>query len=272
MFVIQHETCYNMSITTNEIIMSNENGVYLSVVIPAYNEAKRIGKTLEAVDAYLDKQDYTSEVVVVIDGASDNTAAVVNGLKNRFERIVLVDRKQNRGKGYTVREGMLKASGQIRLFTDADNSTSIDQVANLLPYFKEDFDVVIGNRDMKGSNIAVPQVWYKELAGKLGNVVIQIVAVPGVSDTQCGFKAFSAKAAEEVFTRAVIDRWGFDVEALALARKFKFKIKQVPVTWINDPESHVKLSSYLQVFKETFQVRWGLLTGRYKEKKANPLE
>lgn len=245
------------------------NTPYLSVVIPAYNEEKRIHKSLEAVEAYLSKQDYTWEVIVVIDGAKDNTASVVRDFSQGKESIHLIDRKQNRGKGYTVREGMLAAKGQVRLFTDADNSTDISHFDKMKPLFDQGHDVVICSRDSKdaeGATQAVPQPAFKRLLGNMGNIFIQIVAVRGIWDTQCGFKAFTARAADAIFSVSKIDRWGFDIEALALARHNKFKIAIVPAYWVNDAESHVKLSGYIQVLLETVKVRWYLITGAYKKR------
>lgn len=238
--------------------------MYLSVIIPAYKEEKRIGKTLLAVDQYLSKQKYQYEIIVVSDEGSPNkTVEVVKNFQKIVKNLRIIENEKNHGKGFVVRQGMLEAQGDYRLFMDADNSTSVDQVENFLPRFNDGYDVVIGSRAIKGAEIDVHQPFYKEAFGKLGNKVIQIVAVWGISDTQAGFKCFSAKAAEDIFSKAVIDRWGFDVEVLALARKLNYKIKEVPIEWINDPESHVKLSSYIQVLAETFKIRWNLITGKY---------
>lgn len=248
--------------------------VYLSVIIPAYNEEERIGKTLRRVDAYLKEQVFPAEIIAVIDGAKDNTAKAVSDLQSEILNLRLIDRKENRGKGYTVREGMLAAIGEIRLFTDADNSTDISHFDKMKLLFQQarlpngqDYDVIICSRDKKdaaGATQAVPQSFFKRQLGNLGNLFIQFFAVRGIWDTQCGFKAFRAEAAERIFSRAKIDRWGFDVEALVLARKFGYKIGIVPAYWINDPKSHVKLSGYLQVLLETLKIWWWLRTGGYK--------
>lgn len=240
------------------------NEIYLSVIIPAYNEEKRIHKILEAADSYFRKQDYDYEIIVVNDGSKDKTAEVVNQFKSKIKNLKLIDNKENHGKGYVVKQGMLAALGKYRLFADADNSTSIDQVEKVLPYFKEGFDVVIGSRAIKGAQILNPQPFYRVLLGKLGNIIIQIFAVWGISDTQCGFKCFTNKAAKDIFSRQTIYRWGFDVEILAIAKYLDYKIKEVPIVWINDPISHVKFSAYFQVLFETLKVRWNLITGKYK--------
>ncbi len=239
---------------------------YLSVIIPAYNEEKRIRKTLDAVWVYLLKQDFSSEILVVVDGARDNTSRVVNEFIAGKDSARLIDRKENRGKGYTVREGMLASRGEIRLFTDADNSTDIGHFDKMRPLFESGNDVVICSReerDAAGARQAVAQSFFKRLLGDLGNLFIQIVAVRGIWDTQCGFKAFRKGAAQKIFSVAKIDRWGFDIEALALARKFGFRMSVVPAHWINDEASHVKLSGYIGVLVETVKIRWWLIRGAY---------
>lgn len=232
----------------------------LSVIIPAYNEEKRITKTLESIKEYLNRQDYDWEVLVIDDGSKDKTRDVVE----KAEGFKLNKTRKNMGKGYSIKEGMLMAQGDYCLFMDADNATKINELDHFWKYFDEDYDVVIGSRDIKGAKVAVSQAWYKELAGKFGNVLIQIVAVPGIHDTQCGFKIFSKKVVRDVFPIQKLVGWGFDVEVLALAKKFGYKIKEEPITWFNAAGSNVKLSSYLKVFSDLFKVRWWLWTGKYK--------
>ncbi len=232
----------------------------LSVIIPAYNEQDRIAGTLKSVKNYLEKQDYDYEVIVVDDGSKDNTRKVVresDGFRLNKER-------RNRGKGYSVKEGMLMAGGDYRLFMDADNATKITEIKKFWPWFKKGYDVVVGSRDMKGSKVAVSQAWHKELAGKAGNVLIQIVAVWGIHDTQCGFKVYSKKATEAIFPKQKLTGFGFDIEDLALAKKRSLKIKEVPITWHNAEGSKVSLKSYLNVFRDLFKVRWWLWTRKYK--------
>jgi len=246
-----------------------ENQPYLSVIIPAYNEEKRISKTLLAVDEYLRKQSFDYEILAVSDGSKDKTGEIVADFQKTIKNLKLIDNKVNHGKGWVVRQGMLQASGQVRLFMDADNATTLDHFDKMKPYFEQGADVVIGSRDAKdakGAKQAVSQPGFKRLLGNTGNILIQIFAVWGIWDTQCGFKAFSARAAEAIFPRTKIDRWGFDIEALALARKLKYKIDIVPVYWINDPNSRVGLKGYLMTFKELFQVWWWLVRDAYKIK------
>lgn len=241
----------------------NQSSIRLSVVIPSYNEEKRIKKTLESIAAFLARQNYKAEVLVVCDGATDKTAEISRSFSGKISNLRVIENKENHGKGYVARQGMLEAKGEHRIFMDADNSTSLDQIDRFLPFFKEGYDVVIGDRDLKESKIAVHQSRFKEVLGDFGNFLIQSLAVPGIEDTQCGFKVFSKKASEEIFKKMTIDRWGFDIEALALALKFGYKIKTMPIVWVNDPNSKVKLSGYVNTFVELFKIKWNLMTGKY---------
>ncbi len=238
--------------------------IFLSVIIPAYNEEKRLPKTLQSVIAFLNTKPYKSEVLIVDDGSKDRTADVVRATSIHNSAVKLLQYGMNRGKGYAVRFGMMAAKGQFRLFMDADNSTTIDHFDKFYPLFQEGFDVVIGSRDVAGANIAEHQPWWKEKLGDLGNLWIQFWAVPGIKDTQAGFKVFTAKATKVVFPRLTIDRWGFDVEALAVARHHGFKISEQPIRWVNDPNSKVSTKAYAQVLKEVVQVGLNLWRGKYK--------
>lgn len=247
------------------------NEIYLSVIVPSYNEEKRITKTLNIISDFLKKQSYTYEIVVAADGPKDKTIDIVKDLSLTMPNIVLIDRKQNKGKGYTVKEGMLKARGKIRLFTDADNSTDISYFEKMQPLFDKGYDIVITTRDPKdapGATQEVSQAWYKRLMGNMGNLYIQIFAVPGIWDTQNGFKAFRDYAAEKIFPKTKIERWAFDVEVLALARKFNYKIGIVPIHWINDLSSHVSLAAYFKVLLDVLKIRWNLTRGKYNEQEG----
>jgi dolichyl-phosphate beta-glucosyltransferase len=242
---------------------------YISIIVPAYNEAKRIAQTLRRFKEYLSGQNYSYEVLAVVDGAKDNTAEIAEEIAANWPNLEVINNKINHGKGFVVRQGMLEANGSYRVFTDADNSTDIAHLEKMLPKFKEGFEVVIGTRDRKdsaGAKQAVPQSAFKRLLGNLGNLFIQIMVLPGIWDTQAGFKGFSAEAAEKIFSRTKINRWGFDVEVLALARKFGYKIGKIPLYWKNDPYSHVKFSGYIGVLRDTIKVRCGLWVGRYNIK------
>jgi hypothetical protein len=161
---------------------------------------------------------------------------------------------------------MLEAQGEIRLFMGADNATTIEHFEKMLPLFEQGYQVVIGSRDKKdaaGAKQAVPQSFLKRQLGNLGNILIQLLAVSGIWDTQCGFKAFQAKTAQDIFSRAKIDRWGFDIEALALARKLGYRIGVIPVNWVNDPDSRVSWKGYLNTFRELFKIKWNFITHKY---------
>ncbi|MBI4119692.1 MAG: glycosyltransferase family 2 protein [Parcubacteria group bacterium] len=239
------------------------NKPFLSVIVPAYNEASRLPLALIDIDRHLSRATYSYEIIVVNDGSKDSTADIVKRFIPLIKSLRLIDNQANRGKGAVVRQGMLEGKGNIRLFTDADNSTSIDQFNIVLPYFKEGYDVVIGSRAVKGAILDPPQSLMRQLPGKLGNLFIQLMVLPGLWDTQCGFKAFTEEAAAVIFSRTKIDRWAFDIEALVLAKKFGFRIKEIPVRWVNDPFSHVRMSAYLQVLWETVKIRWWLSRNKY---------
>jgi glycosyltransferase involved in cell wall biosynthesis len=243
-----------------------KSDISISIIIPAYNEALRLPQTLSRLCQYLEVASFTYEIVVVLDGPTDTTRAVLQSRADRIQNLRVIDRAVNRGKGYTVREGMLAARGQIRLFSDADNSTDIAHFDKMRPFFDRGYDVVIASRNAKDApqaEQAVPQAAYKRFIGQLGNRIVQKVAVPGIWDTQCGFKAFRAEAAERIFSQVTIERWGFDIEVLALARALNYKIGIIPAHWINDDRSHVRLSDYLRVLGDTFTVRRNFLTGKY---------
>lgn len=238
--------------------------MYLSVIIPAYNEEKRIGGTVLAIDGYLKEQDYDYEIIVVNNRSKDKTVDIVRELQSAMPQLKLLDEPRP-GKGYAVTAGMLAAAGDCRLFTDADNSTSIDHLEKFLPYFEQGYQVVIGSLAVKGAEILQGggEPLWRVIMGKLGNKWIQIFAVWGISDTQRGFKIFTAEAAQKIFPRLTIFGWGFDVEALAIAQLFGYKIKELPITWNNDPDSKVNIWAYPQVLLQTLKVRFNLLIGKY---------
>ncbi len=236
---------------------------YLSIIIPAYNEAGRIARTLVDMDKRLSGVDYSYEVLVVNDGSKDNTAQVVKGMAKMVRNLKLIDLKDNVGKGGAVKQGMLLATGAIRLFTDADNSTSIDQFEKMIPLFKEGYGVVIGSRSVAGAKLDPSEPFYRQVIGKTLNLFVQLFLLPGIWDTQCGFKAYTAEAAERIFMRSRVPGWGFDVETLTLAIRLGYRVKEVPVHWVNDIRSHVKFSGGLQFLGEACMLRWRLWRGQY---------
>lgn len=239
--------------------------IFLSVVIPAYNEENRLPKTLKSIAEYLPRQQYAWEIIVVSDGSKDGTARVVREAQERIPNLQLIDNKENHGKGYVVRQGLLAARGAWRLFTDADNSTSIDQVEKMLPWRNQGYDIVIGSRDVKGAVLNPPQPWIRQMVLGEGFKLLRkiLVGMWDLQDTQCGFKGFSARAVEDIFPRLHIDRWAFDVEILAVAKKLGYKIKEIPIVWMNDPKSKVKISGMIKMLLEILQIRLNLLRNVY---------
>ncbi|MBI3231495.1 MAG: glycosyltransferase family 2 protein [Candidatus Doudnabacteria bacterium] len=237
----------------------------LSVIIPAFNEAHRIQKTLLSVSEFLKKQPYESEILVVSDGSKDNTVEVVNSLKNQIPNLSVIANQENHGKGWVTKQGMLAATGDIRLFMDADNSTTIDQVVPMQALLEKDFDLVIGSIEVAGAKINEHAQWYRRAIGHWSKYLIRLVAnLWDIHDTQRGFKLFSKSAAERIFPQMTISRFGFDIEILAIAKKLRMKVKEVPVIWNNEGESKVSLNSYIATLVDLFRIRWNLWTNKYE--------
>lgn len=225
----------------------------LSFIIPAYNEATRIERSLETALEYFDDASYTWEIIVVDDGSDDRTCEIVEQFSGRGVR--LLRQSQNQGKGAAVRRGMLDGTGKARIFSDADFSTPVEETARALELLGE-CDVAIGSRAIDRSSVEVHQPWYRETMGKVFNLFVQALAIPGIKDTQCGFKAFRAEAAQEIFSRSRIDGFSFDVEALYIARRLGFSIVEYPVRWINDERSTVNpVTDSIRMFGELVRIR-----------------
>jgi dolichyl-phosphate beta-glucosyltransferase len=243
---------------------------YLSVIVPAYNESKRLPLTLIDLDKHLQKAPFDYEIIVVDNNSKDATKEIAQRFASIIKNLKVIECR-TQGKGAAVKKGMLNAEGQVRLFSDADNSVSVDQFLKMQHFFREGYDVVIGSRDVEGAKMEPPQKWYRVLLGNLGNIFIQIVLLWGIKDTQCGFKAFTEKATLKIFPLVSIVGWGFDVEVLALAKKSGFKIKEIPVLWVNSVESKVKSTAYLEVLLEVVRIKLRMFSGYYlrAEKKIN---
>jgi len=245
----------------------------LSVVIPAYNEERRLPKTLERITAYLQEQDYPAEIIVVDDGSEDDTVSIVERFIADHPNMSLI-KNDHRGKGYAVRTGMLRARGQYVLFSDADLSTPIEEVARLLPWFDEGYDVVIGSREGPGAK-RYGEPPYRHLMGRVFNLIVRLLAVRGIRDTQCGFKCFRRDVARDLFSRVrlygpeagtVADSMvtAFDVEVLFLAQKIGYGIKEVPVEWHYFAESKVNpIKDSIRNFRDVCRVRLNDLRGVY---------
>jgi dolichyl-phosphate beta-glucosyltransferase len=238
--------------------------IFLSVIIPAYNEEKRLPKTLREISDYLRKQNFESEIIVVSDGSTDRTCEVVEGAKSEIKNLELICEKINRGKGYGVKIGMLNAKGKYRLFTDADNSTPISEIEKFWPEFEKGADIVIASRDIKGAILDPPQPLFRRFVGEVFKYLRKIiVGLWEIQDTQCGFKCFKGEVAEKIFPKCEIERFAFDPEILLIAKKMGFKIKEVPVYWKNDLQSKVKFKSMVKMLIDLFKIRINLLKGKY---------
>ncbi|MDX2153836.1 MAG: glycosyltransferase family 2 protein [Bryobacteraceae bacterium] len=238
----------------------------LSIVIPAYNEERRLGETLDQVLAYLDRNPRRfSEVVAVDDGSRDGTARLIESYSARDNRVRLVSNPGNRGKGYAVRHGLTEARGEWILFTDADLSSPIEELAKLWDAVtRTGAAIAIGSRALDRSLVGVHQPWARETAGRFFNVVMRSVTGLPFRDTQCGFKLFEGKAAKAVGSLQQIEGFGFDVELLFIAKALGFKIVEVPVRWNDVAGTKVSFVRGLRAFLDPFEVRWYGLSGRYR--------
>ncbi len=235
----------------------------LSVIIPAYNEEKRIEATLLDVDAYLEKQQYDYEIIVVDNNSTDRTSEVVKKLEATTVQNAKVVLETTKGKGAAVRRGMLESQGDYCVFMDADNATPINQIEKFWPDLQSGNEVVIGSRYVDPSTVKIKQPFYRILLSRMSNILIQILLVPHIKDTQCGFKAFQGRAAKEIFKHVTIYGWAFDMELLAIALKLSYRIKEVPVSWEEHGGSHVPLKAYIQSLIDLLRIKWRSLTGHY---------
>jgi len=239
-----------------------QEGTFLSVVIPAYNEAGRIVSTLRRVTEYLTAQSYTWEVIVVDDGSTDRTAALVEEHIERHKGFRLL-RVSHGGKGWAVKNGMLAAAGQYRFMADADLAMSIEQLSKFLPPEGSDCDIAIGSRESPGS-LRVGEPRLRRFIGRAYNILIRLLLVPGLQDTQCGFKCYKGQVAQDLFTLQRIPGWGFDMEVLFLARKARFSICEVSIEWHYQSQSKVKpFRDSIKMLVEIIKVRWYSISGVY---------
>jgi len=240
----------------------------LSIVIPAYNEERRLPRTLEKIAAWVGAKGLAAEILVVDDGSADGTARVVAEAAARFPGLRLVSNGRNFGKGYSVRHGMREARGRVGLFTDADLSAPIEEAEKLLAAL-ENADVAFGSRALNRKLISVRQSRFRELAGILFNKFVQLVLWIPFVDTQCGFKAFRMDRAGILFEQQRIERFGFDPELLFLARRHALRIVEIPVRWAHDPDTKVQVyRDSLGMFTELLSIRWNWLLGRYPRRPA----
>lgn len=230
----------------------------LSIVIPAFNEEQRIGESLKKIYNYFREKNLNFEIIVVNDGSYDGTEKVVLEFYKTVQgELKILSNERNFGKGYSVRCGILNSKAKKILFTDSDLSTPIEEFEKLNYWLEQNYDIAIGSRALKDSEVLVPQPFYREYAGKIFNLPVQMFFLPGIKDTQCGFKLFKSPIAKRIFSIQRIWGFSFDVETLYLAKKFGYKIKEVPVRWINSKDSKVNiLKAPMQMIFELIKIRW----------------
>jgi dolichyl-phosphate beta-glucosyltransferase len=236
-----------------------------SIIVPAFNESERISTTLERVLGYAAEQRWNSEVIVVDDGSRDATTDIVREYMQKNPAVRLLQNPGNRGKGYSVRNGMLNAKGDVLLFSDADLSSPIEEAHKLFSAVANGADVAIGSRWLQTELQTRRQPLYRQFFGRIFNLALRLVLGLNFKDTQCGFKAFSRRSAEAIFPHQHIERWGFDPEILFLARRFGFKTVEVPVSWAH--REGTRLSPFrdgIRMFGELLKIRWNALMGKYK--------
>jgi glycosyltransferase involved in cell wall biosynthesis len=237
---------------------------YLSIVIPAYNESARIEQTLDRVMACIDAQGWDAEVLVVDDGSRDGTPDIVARWMKVFPRLHLIQNPGNRGKGYSVRNGLLQAAGEIVMFTDADLSAPMEEAERLIAALVGGADVAIGSRWMDRTRQTIQQPLYRQFFGRCFNWITRTVMGLPFKDTQCGFKAFRRPVAQVIFRLQRIERWGFDPEILFIARKLRYTVREVPVSWGHDERSRISyLKDGLKMLEEMAYIRYNSVFGRY---------
>lgn len=241
----------------------------LSIVIPAYNEEKRIGKTLDSISLFLKNKNISFEIIVVANNCTDGTVPFLENLKKTKLPELKVINIPHEGvvgnmKGYAIEVGMRESTGEYHLFIDADNATSFKHVTEFIDYIKSGYGVVISSRYVSGANVVKKQPLYRVVLSRIGNIIIQLFLLPGVQDTQCGFKMFSRQCSLVVFKNTTINGWGADLEMLAIAKHYGFKIKEAPVTWESQDESTVRSHAFIHTLQELFAIRENLKNEIYK--------
>ena len=246
--------------------MTTEN-VWLSIVIPAYNEEHRLPPTLAQIDAYLSQQPYTAEVIIVDNGSTDRTAEVVQEYAHEHDYIRFIQ-AETRGKGLAVKHGMLAAKGAYRFICDADLSMPIEEISKFLPPEHADYDVLIASREGPDAN-RIDEPEYRHVMGRVLNWIVKLAAVRGFEDTQCGFKMFRQSAAEDLFSVQQMNGIGFDVELIYIAKKRGYRIAEIPITWYFNGDSRMRLvQDSLHILIEIWQIRQNWRRGVYDKQKA----
>lgn len=241
-----------------------------SLIIPAYNEGARLGATLDRVLTYLAAQGWDAEVLVVNDGSRDQTADLVRASSQTHPQLRLIENPGNRGKGYSVRNGMLSAGGEVLLFSDADLSAPIEEANKLFAAIAAGADVAIGSRWLQPDTQTHRQSLLRQFYGRLFNLALRVLLGLNFKDTQCGFKAFTRGAARTIFPLQRIERWGFDPELLYLARRAGLRVQEVPVAWAHVEGTRLNpLRDGIRMFGEVLKIRWNAITGKYSLVKSS---
>jgi putative flippase GtrA len=235
----------------------------LSIVIPAYNEENRIKNTIIIIDSYRKRKNISAEIIVISDGSTDKTNSIIRELCQDIPDITFVSHRKNKGKGYSVRCGVERSRGEYILMTDADNSTPIEEYEVLQKKMKNNH-IAIGSRYLKGSSVKRKQSFFRIAIGRIGNTLVRFLLIERIADTQCGFKLFTHKAAKEIFIRQKVVRFGFDIEALVVARMLGYKVVEVPVSWFNSVESRIRpVRDALRTFFDIIYIKLNVWSGRY---------
>ena len=234
--------------------------MHLSIVIPVYNEERRIIRTLSRITNYVRKNKIDAEIIVVDDGSTDDTVKLVEKISAVYHEITIFSNGKNIGKGFSIRNGILRSSGNYVLFADADNSTPIQEIKKLIPYLEsKEYDIAIGSRGLKKSEIRIQQPWFRMKMGKTFNLLVRLFLYKDFMDTQCGFKYFTKKAAHDIFKLQTFNRFSFDIEILAIAKIKGYRIKEVPVIWVNSLHSKVDpIKDAFSMFVDIFRLKYNL--------------
>ena len=243
--------------------LNTKTEVELSIVIPAFNEEKRITFLLDDLVRYFKDSPILYEVIIVDDGSSDNLAGVINNYTFSLKNLRLIRNGLNKGKGFSVKRGMLEACGQKRLFLDADNSVTIENLPRFIQALNEGADIVIGSIELPGSSKKDHNQWFRRILGVLAKKLIRFVATPGIYDTQRGFKLFRAETAEQIFNKVTIERWGFDIEVLTIAQLYRLRVTELPVIWDNPETKSINLAAYEKTLRELWQIKRNIWKGKY---------
>lgn len=239
---------------------------YLSIILPAHNEAQRISDSLDKIQQFVDSQTFDSEVLVIENASRDDTLRIAEEYQKTFPQLKVIQLDQP-GKGNAIRVGMMAATGQYRFMADVDLSMPVEEILHFLPPELPSPQVAIGSREKEGSK-RICEPFYRHLIGRVFNLLVQFLVLPGIRDSQCGFKCFSATAAEQIFSIQTLDGWSFDVEVLTIARSLGYEVVEVPVTWVYQPGSRVRLvQDSWKMFKELLLIRRNKQNGLYGGKK-----